>query len=506
VSAALGRRARPALAVAALLGVAGRVGAQTCVAARPTDAEGYLGFAYEGADVASFAAGPGGRTVVWYARTGPHAPDLTSTRPDGVPDHVARAAAVGDDALGRYEAMGFRRPPRDDDAPPCAAGADGRLDVYLVNFQGGSDGLAANSTCLEAGPVVACSTFVLVESRLEATYGTFDRGVRTVLPHELFHAVQNAYDVEFDRYWAEGTAQWAADALDPTLDDLERFLPEFFEKPGRPLDSSGGGVVAGHLYGSAIWPAFLTRRHGADLVRQAFERQAQAGGRALDAVDNVLATHDASIATEFPLFAAWNAATGQRAAPDGYPDAAAYPEVSVDALADAGPTAGRLAGLSAAYYAFDAERPRRLAIEADPSRLAAFYLPLEGGGANLASAMPLPFDASGEGVIVVAGTSASLTDANFVLSAEPTSEPPPVPPTPPAPTTPPAPPVAGDMSPPPATGAPAGPPPGYQREADEGCSLGAPSGPRRGRAPWAWAVATALLARRGVRARRRGRS
>jgi hypothetical protein len=415
-----------AAALAASLGFAPPARSQEC--GRPTDPQGYNGFSYDEAPVNSLA---GEHVRVWYALSGPHAPALASGRPDDVPDNVARAVAVGDGALERYAGMGFRLPPSDGALPaPCSNGGDGLLDVYLVHFSAGADGTTAVENCVESGPVFTCSSFVLLESLLEARshYGTFDLGVRTVLPHELFHAVQNAYDEALDRYWAEGTAQWAADALDPPLTDLEDFLPAFFSDPGRPIDLPGGGAVAGFLYASAVWPVFLSRRHGDAIVREALEHEARNGGRAAEAVDGALTARGSSLAAEFPLFASWNAATGSRADPDGYPDAASYPEVPTEELAAGVEQAGLLAGLSAAYYSFHAETRHRVTFApADPSRLTARLVPLEGGKALLEDARDLPAEIEGDAIVVVAGKGSLKTDASFVLASEAVPDAPPPP-------------------------------------------------------------------------------
>jgi hypothetical protein len=382
--------------------------------------------------------------------------------------------------------MGFRPPPSDGAALPCSSnGGDGRLDVYLVNFGGSSDGTAVPENCVPGGGAPACSSFVLIEGDLAPSYGSFDVGVRTVLPHELFHAVQNAYDVDTDRYWSEGGAQWAADSLDPTLSDLEHFLPAFFKDPGRPIDLPGGGVVASYFYGSAVWPLFLAQRHGTALIAEALTQEGLLGGSSAKAVDAALLARGSSLAAEFPLFASWNVATGSRAGTGGYPNAATYPESPTRPLELGVSQAGVLAGLSATYFTFPAgQHSYRLTLEADPARLAGRFLPLEGGKANLDKASELPADVTGDGIVVVAGKSALKTDANFTLASVLLPDPPPLPmPTtpPPVPTTPPP---TGSMpvptTPVPTVTPPGGTPPGATPSLtvadtdDGGCSLSSP--------------------------------
>lgn len=401
-----------------LLAAAAPARAEDCTAQRPSDLGGYFGYAYGADDVATF---DGAAVRVWYARSGTHAVRPASTRPDGVPDDVAATAAVADAALAAFASWAFRAPLGDGAFPACASnGGDARLDVYLVSFTG-SDGLTATEQCTDSGGVLTCPSFVLVESRLDQRYGDFGVGARTVVPHELFHAVQNAYDAELARFWAEGSAQWAAARLDPALDDLVRRLPAFFADLDRPLDVPPGGVVASWLYGSAVWPVFLEQRVGLAGVRAVFEAEAASGAPALEAADGVLLGAGSSLTAEYAVFSRWNAATGTRApadASEGYAEAARYP------LAPTTPWTelthdGVSAGLSARHYAIAATSPELLELTADPARIGAWLVPLAAGRADLAAARELPARLEGEGIVVVAGRSLLKSDARFTLHRGP---------------------------------------------------------------------------------------
>src|SRR4029079_13915700 len=131
-------------------------------------------------------------------------------------------------------------------------------------------------------------------------YATPAEGFKTVVAHELFHTVQNAYDSQLDRFWAEGTAQWAMKTVFPELVDFEGQLPAFFKDNTRSLDTQPSGVAAGFLYGSAVWPLFLTLRHGPDTVRLILEKEADET-KSVAAADAVLAGKGSSIADDLPL-------------------------------------------------------------------------------------------------------------------------------------------------------------------------------------------------------------
>lgn len=379
---------------------------------RPTDPGGYQGYTYGQAEVKSLGTP---RVRVHYATSGSHAPDLATTRQDGVPDTVAFVADTADDALRRFGELGFRAPPGD---AACASnGGDAALDIYLVKFAG-----ADGSTVPEACTGSVCSSFMLVESTFQGRgYPTVREGFTTVVVHELFHAVQNAYDSDMDRFWAEGTAQWAMKVLHPELVDFERQLPAFFADPQRSLDTQPSGVTAGYLYGSAVWPLFLTLRHGDGTVREILEAEA-AGQKTIPATEAVLGAKGSSLAEDYPLFGAWNAATKSYAGAGGYPDAAKYPGIESAPLEDG--ASGITSGLAYFVYAGTLDAPAQIALETDGERNAGVVVPVEGGKAVLDRVAALPANASGEVLVVVAGITTKKTDAPFTVRLlPPTAEP-----------------------------------------------------------------------------------
>ena len=413
-------------ALAAVLGCAALATSSAARAAcmgRPTDAGGYEGYAYGAAEVKSHATA---KVRVHWATSGTHAATLTSTRGDGVPDSVAYAADVAEEALAKYAEMGYRAVPSDSG---CASnGGDEKLDIYLVKFNGG------DGACIAECNGGTCPSFALIDATFDNRgYATPEEGFRTVVTHELFHAIQNLYKTNDDPFWAEGTAQWAMKTLHPELQDFERNLPKFFAEPTRSLDAPPTGVTAGYLYGAAVWPLFLASSHGRDTIREIFELEAD-GTKPLDATDAVLKNKGSSLAEAFPMFAAWNAATARLAGEGGYADAATYPGIATLPLED-GATA-ITSGL--AYFAYEGtlDAPHQIALETDPERNGGVVVPLEGGKARVDRAQKLPANAEGDVLVVVAGTTTKKTDAPFTirfLAPDTPQEPsPPSPPTAPA--------------------------------------------------------------------------
>jgi hypothetical protein len=389
---------------------------QTCESPRPTDPQGSQGVSYGSAEVAFFDA-PSGRARVHYALTGPHVPPAASTLEAGVPDAVVVAAQAADAALDKYAALGYVAPLSDADSPCGSNGDSDAIDVYLINFTA-ADGQAVADHC-ESGLPKRCAGFILVENDFRrGGYADAAEGMRTVVPHELFHLVQDAYDAGVERWWAEGSAQWAAKQVYPELQDLERFLPDYFKIPWRPLNVPPNGVISNFLYATAIWPVFLGERFDVNVVREVYEGFGPGTTTVLPPTDVVLQARGSSLAQEFLQFAAYNAATGDRA-PDsgGYQNAAKYPEVPITELSS---TQGDLvsdvgSGLGAFYYSLNADAPTELTLDADETRMAALLVPLADGKLQLVDAKPLPATLEKQGVVVVAGQSLLGTDAPFTL-------------------------------------------------------------------------------------------
>lgn len=368
---------------------------------RPADAAGYNGYLYA-PEVEQTIAGEAVR--VHYVTAGKHVASATDAK------YVSDTA---EDAVKRFAELGFAKPAGDES---CGAtnGGDGKLDIYLVAF-GGADGSTVKTACTGR----KCSSFMMVEASFAGRgYPTTNEGFRTVVVHELFHAVQNAYDAESEaRFWQEGTAQWAMKALHPELVDFEKQLPAFFGDPKRSIDFSGSGVSAGFLYGSAVWPLFLTLRHGDATVKEIWERQGD-GEEAVQAIDGVLEAKGSSLAAEFPLFWAWNVGTKDRTGTGGYPDAAKYPGVKTVGVLEEGAT-GITSGMSAFVFIGDLGGKMKVSVDTDETRNSGVLVPLDGEKTQLEKAQKLPAVAEGRALVVITGVTTKKTDAPFTLHVTP---------------------------------------------------------------------------------------
>jgi hypothetical protein len=390
--------------------------------ARPTSPGGFAGYQYGAASVRTLDST---RVRAHYTLEGPHAVNPASSRADAVPDDVARVTEVAEEALSYFAQLGYRAPGSDVDATCAEDGGDARLDIYLVAF-GGADGQAATQNCRIEQGVRRCATFVLIERDFARRYRSAFEGIRTVVPHELFHAVQNAYDADVDRFFAEGTAQWVTKRLYPDLGDFERNLPAFFQERGRALDAPPGGVTSGYLYGAGVWPLFLELTRGTSFMRDILEREAISRGSNLEKTREALADAARTPATfgeTLAQFGAFLAATGPRAGTGGFPDAARYPTAPVSEFQE------ELDGVSsgAAVFLYRATFEKRAHLDLFSTRSVhhGVWVPLVDGKARVDRTKPLPENLQGEGIIVVASDDLGRADAPFRLELHPIEDPPP---------------------------------------------------------------------------------
>ncbi len=259
-----------------------------------------------------------GLVRVFYVTESSHSVPLADEAPsNGVPDYVELVAEVADTSLLTFAEMGYRLPLKDTQfAAPKEVGGDDRLDIYLSDFAN-ADGSFPVDDCNSKPDV--CAGYAIVENDFAGSnYPSTELGIKTVVSHELFHGVQNAYDAGQDSRWSEGSAVWAEEMVFPEQDDFDRYVGRFLEKPARPFDRDTGSAFGDpYPYGSALWPAFIAERFAVSAVREIWEECEDHNGDNIDflsATDLVLATkYNSSLSDAWTEFTHWNLFTGTRA-------------------------------------------------------------------------------------------------------------------------------------------------------------------------------------------------
>lgn len=286
---------------------------------------------YGDGDVVETHDSAGGRFRVHFTRDGEHAVPPADDDGDGTPDYVQLVGEEYERVLTFFVDELGHAPPLDDAAVPDNGG-DGRFDVYLLSFPSSADGAFRRDECLPDAPTRCPGHMVQENDFAGRGYPSLEVATRILASHELFHAVQAGYPVEPGVVVSEGTAVWASEAYDPSLDDFEGFVGGYLESPERSLDQEPIGPIDPFTYGAALWFRFLEERHDRALVRALWETPPDApdGGLAwLEALDALLAARGSSFAEAFSEFAVWNLQTGPRADPSvSYAEGARYPPVA----------------------------------------------------------------------------------------------------------------------------------------------------------------------------------
>lgn len=277
-------------------------------------------------------ASNGGNFRIHFTRTGVDAVPTADTDGSGVPDHVEELAELYEQVLSFYGQLGFQKP-KDDGAVAGNNGGDARFDVYLLDFAYKADGNFVRDQC--DGDV--CNGYMVQENDF-AGYGypSISYADRVLASHELFHAVQAAYDANQGSIFAEGTAVWATERFNATLSDFEGFLPGYLDHPDRPLDKPMLGPVDSFSYGTALFFQFLDEHVGQDVIRELWTDCVDGAHgvgnpqwfKALDAL--LVRAHASTFASRFQTFATWNLFTGALADPTrSYAQGQGYPLVAM---------------------------------------------------------------------------------------------------------------------------------------------------------------------------------
>lgn len=314
--------------------------ATVALAARPTEGGTW---AYDESDTVVYVDGAQGRVRTWYSTSGTNEVDEGDEDDDGVPDFAQTVAREAEAALALYEAMGFRPLVSDEDR-----GGSDATDVYLVDFGGSADGNYAAESCTRDA---VCSGYVQMENDFRGYgYGSDDEAIRVLVSHELFHAVQAAYDSGEEVWFSEGTATWAERVYDPESQDFLYFAQAYLEDTGRSLDEPPAGPVPTFAYATALWWWYLSERLGDHAIVELLEAT-PGEADVLQEMAALLQAHGTSLAEEWPIFAAWNLATGARAGSvEGYDFAAELAGIPVSADGATAEDDNRFYPLAASYY------------------------------------------------------------------------------------------------------------------------------------------------------------
>jgi hypothetical protein len=327
-------------------------------ALRPDDPTTTDSYRFDESDTVVTYDSPGGGFRIHYTTAGRNAvPAADVTGDPGVPDFVEDAGAIYDEVLAFYaEALGFLAPLGD--AGVVAPANDGRFDVYLVDFGSGADGAFRVDGCLLANADQCIGYMIQENDFVGFGYPSAHVAIQILASHELFHAIQAAYDANQGPILGEGTATWATEQYDPALDDLEAAVGGYLAAPDHAINVAAPGPVNAFNYGTSLFFQFLSERFGVATVRRLLERTVNGTGGQEDpdwyaSLPQLLTDTDGTTFDAAWLeFATWNLYTSTFADPTkGYAHGADYPPVALVTVPAPHTNVGlRVAHSAAEYY------------------------------------------------------------------------------------------------------------------------------------------------------------
>lgn len=281
-------------------------------AERPT--EGGL-WSYESSDVVVFYDEPTGRVRVHYSESGPNQAADRDSDGSGIPDIVEDTGRIAAESLALFEELGFRAPLPESDFGLEFLGGSPAFDFYLVDFGGGSDGSFNLDACLEVPRV--CAGHMLVENDFAGSgYASVTLGLQTVVPHELFHGIQAAYEAELPVWLSEGSATWAERRWDAESSDYMRLCDGYLEDTQRPIYQAPGGPPTSWAYGTGIWLDFLGTQSGDEIwvidLLSELERESSEPVEVVPAMIAVMDAYGLELGPAWRQFSEWNLATSGR--------------------------------------------------------------------------------------------------------------------------------------------------------------------------------------------------
>lgn len=236
---------------------------------------------------------------VHYALTGSNATTVAFARTVGT---------VADQVLATYKKAGYRAPESDG-----TRGGNAKLDLYLRDLGAGYYGYCQADTLPDKrGPYDTAAFCGFNTDFSWAPKHTATENLKVTAAHELFHAVQFAYDYYEDQWFMEATATWAEDEVYTGINDNRQYLRASpLAQPRQSLDQFNNYTL--RQYGEWIFFRYLSERFAKQqgglpvIIRKIWQRADAAKGGpdnySIQAIKKELASRGKKLPTVFAQFA-----------------------------------------------------------------------------------------------------------------------------------------------------------------------------------------------------------
>jgi hypothetical protein len=272
-------------------------------AERPT--EGGL-FAYDSTDTVETY--DEGMIRVHYSSSGSNVAIMDDLDGSGIPDYVELVAHTANDVLEFYAGLGFLYPLSESDVGLNNLGGTSAFDFYLVDFGGNSDGMFGVDGC--RGTV--CAGHMVMENDFRGYgYPSLEEATDVLVSHELFHAVQAAYNANQPSWLSEGSAVWAEWVYNPEVQDFINFSAAYLSETERSIHKPPSGMTTAFSYGTALFFAFWDEYYAEETSRMLTLQESLVGLAEEEMIIAVTEQMD-DVALDWMTFSKWNLATNLR--------------------------------------------------------------------------------------------------------------------------------------------------------------------------------------------------
>lgn len=238
----------------------------------------------------------------------------TDSDGDGISDIIETVAEAGETSyIMETGELGYDEPFDESDGRKLIVILD---DTYAYLEEGvlGITGLLSNGD-----PYVALDPWMS------------DDYLKITIAHEIFHAIQFGYDVNFAYTyqginWAEASAVWMEDVIFDEINDYALYIPDFFSYVDYSIFASIVPTGSLYEYGMNIWPRFLSEYFGTnDVIRDIWDAYFtsdigyDSDLKVYDAVNDVIEDGGGTLEEIFQQFTLWNLDLSQYEEGDLYP-------------------------------------------------------------------------------------------------------------------------------------------------------------------------------------------
>jgi hypothetical protein len=261
------------------------------------------------------------------------------------------AAVLAYVTLVEANVLGYLPPP-----PDNGSGGGPEYDVYISELGSSYYGFTTLETPINNKPDGGTfTTFLEIDNDFQFVSPDSNKGMpglRVTIAHELHHAIQigNYGFWTGDTYFYEMTSVWMEDVVYTEVNDYYQYLRSDqgqFHRPDIAFTSN-----AFICYSRGIWGHFVSKRFGRDVMRQAWVEIQNV--IPLQAMDNVLQSHQSTFRQAFSEWTLWNYFTGNRTdTVHYYPEGSFYPQVTQSSVYFTPPSSthpNSLSALGARYH------------------------------------------------------------------------------------------------------------------------------------------------------------